>query len=117
MAKKPKTDIKSIMERTTGVARGKTQSARDVSMGLGKTLGRGHYVYYNLNTDDLSKERKASIIKALTGRDATANEVRKFSYSRLKNLDERQRTKPTDAVSGERLNIYRDMKAYQITFS
>ena len=110
-------DIRSIIDRTTGVARGRTQSARDVSMAPGRSLGRGHYVYYNLNTDDLSRTRRADIIKALTGRNATSREVSRFRYSRINGADDRVRTRPTDAVSGERLSIYRNMRAYQITFS
>ena len=114
MAKK---DIKSVIERTTGVARGSTQSARDVSQGLGKKLGRQHYTIYNLDTNDLSDQRKADIIESLTGRKAKKSEIKKFNATRAKSEDFRKRTRPTDNVSGERLNIYRDMKAYQITFS
>ena len=115
--KMPRRDIRSIIERTTGVARGRTQSARDVSMRLGQRLGRGSYVYYNLNTDDLSRQRRADIIESLTGRRATNREVSRFRYSRINSADSRERSRPTDAVSGERLSIYRNMRAYQITFS
>ena len=109
-------DIKSIIERTTGVARGSTQSARGVSQALGKRLGRSSYIVYNVDTSDLSNERIAALIES-TGNKATKRRMQKFRISRLESQDFTKRTKPTDAVSGERLNIYRDMKAYQITFS
>ncbi len=111
------TDMRSLTDRMSGKSRSSTTSARGISQRLGKTLGQSRYTVYNVDTNDLSDERKAALIESVKGSPASKGDVRRFKIERVESQDFRKRTRPVDRVSGERLDIYRDMKAYQITFS
>ena len=110
--------LAGLVERTTGVARGATQSARDVSMGLGQRLGRGSYVVYNVSDyRNLSQERKRALGEMVTGRALTRKELQRFKITPYQEGNYRERTRPTDRLTGERLSIYRPMNAFKITLS
>ena len=114
----PKRSLAGLVERQTGVARGSTQSARGVSQALGKNLGRTSYTVYNIaDFENLTRDRALAIAESAKGRPLTKREAGRLRITRDESGDYRERTKPTDAVSGERLNIYREMKAFKVTFS
>ena len=107
-----------LVERQTGVARGSTIKARDVSMGSGKRLGKSSYIIYNVaNHEKLSRERKQALGEMAVGRPLTKSELAKFKITRYEPGDTRERTRPTDRLTGERLSIYKPMTAFKITLS
>lgn len=121
----PRRGIQAITERTVGITRGQTQSARSYNYGETNRMGRGSYVAYNVQDDVVdtegkrasNRERQVQVAESVVGRPLTDYEKKHLRITRLDNADARVRTRPVDNITGERLNIYRNMTAFKITLS
>ena len=123
-------DIQAVTDRVAGVTNSMTRSARTSNYGEPTRIGRGSYVIYNAGEDIVdtptrraaNRERQIAVAENAIGRRLTKYEREHLRIERLnrqskKEYDYRERTRPTDRITGERLNIYRNMTAFKITLS
>ena len=109
--------LAGLVERMSGAARGSTIAPRTASYGQPESLGRASYLIYNVDEDSLTKDRTIAIAESAVGRRLTEYERKHAHITRLEERDYRQETRPTDRLTGERLRIYRPMRAFKLTLS